>query len=39
MIIEGAQSEEEAYGIYSRIVVDEFKVPPEDIGVRNVFGG
>ncbi len=39
MVVEGAQSEEDAYGIYSRIVVDEFKVPPEDIGVRNVFGG
>jgi adenylyltransferase/sulfurtransferase len=35
MIIEGARSEEEAYGFYSRLVVEEFKIPSEDIGVKN----
>jgi len=39
MIIEGPQSEEEAYGFYSRLIVDEFEVPPGNMGARNLRGG
>jgi adenylyltransferase/sulfurtransferase len=39
MIIEGAKNEEEAYGFYAKLVIEEFEIPPETIdGTRNGCG-